>query len=231
MKTVFKPSLIALACFSTLALADVSLSVSTQTSAQTAMSASAGQAQSGSANAQASQSSNTQASATASVTTSNTMPGADSEPADEETVAVPTTIAGNADAATDTNTESEGKLALGLTDLLADNAMPQPALPELPTATVTEAVASIDAASTVANALTVSSQVQGLASGSAEAAQQTAGAVTANVSQAVQQQVQGSATQLVQQAASAEVLQNVNQAVNAEVSNTVRNSLRLTTGL
>lgn len=231
MKTVFKPTFIALACFSSLALANTNLNVSMQSSKQTETSASASEAKSSTANASFSQRISTQVSASSPATKPDSAPDDNAEPTEATAVSAPVTMTKNADTSSTGSTEESGELPGVLTDEEGKNDMAALALPELSTATLTDPVANINAAGTVSNTLAMSSQAKSLAGGNAQLAQQTATAVTANMAQSVQQQVQGSTNQLVQQAANAEVLQNVNQAVNAEVTNTVRNSLRLTTGL
>lgn len=230
MKTVFKPTFIALACFSSLALANTNLNISMQSSNQTEASASAGRAESGTANASFSQRISTQASASSPATKRSSAPEDNAEPTEGKAVSAPVTVAKSANTSSTGSTEESGDLPGALTDEPVDNDMAALALPELSTAAFTAPATNIDAASTVSNTLAMSSQAKGLAAGNAQLAQQTVTTVTANMAQSVQQQVQGSANHLVQQAANAEVLQNVNQAVNAEVTNTLRNSLRLTTG-
>jgi len=227
MKTLFKPTFIALACFSSLALADANLNISTQSSGQAAISIATNPSKPAATTASVSQRMNARTFAT----TPSAMPEANAEPADDDVVSTPATVADKTVAPTKSSAEGGGELTLALTDTLAANDGAVPPLPELPMATLTDVIANNDAAGNASSALAVSSQVQGLAAGSMQVAQQTAGAVTANVTQSVQQQLQGSTTQMLQQTANAEVLQNVNQALNAEVSTTVRNSLRLTTGL
>ncbi|ABE53855.1 cell wall surface anchor family protein [Shewanella denitrificans OS217] len=201
MKTLFTPTLIALTCFSTLAIgAEMSLNASTSTSGSPQLKTEQPLAQSSSANGSANANNQTKASGAANTEASAANAEANGE-ASGKTVAI-----ADSDESLTLDGINQGEMAAGLFGQASGDE------------DIKEVIILPEQALSAVNSVTASS-TQGVSQ---------AALVSAN---AISQQVQASTTGLVQQNTREQVAQTVSQSVNAEVSNTIKNTLRLSGGL
>lgn len=207
MKTLFTPTLIALTCFSTLAIgAEMSLNASTSTSGSPQLKTEQPLAQSssanGSANAGANANANNQTKASGAANTEASAANAEANgEASGKTVAI-----ADSDESLTLDGINQGEMAAGLFGQASGDE------------DIKEVIILPEQALSAVNSVTASS-TQGVSQ---------AALVSAN---AISQQVQASTTGLVQQNTREQVAQTVSQSVNAEVSNTIKNTLRLSGGL
>ena len=247
MKTLFKPTLIALTCFSVFGHA-AELAVSAQSSSNTQVSISQqptetnpafvaantdselraqAEASSGSApiNSTTEAENSGETSAQSNVTAQNESDDDGSAPAMPET-----SLASSANGTVATTTNLVADLGTTGTAMLPDSSV-------IANSALENAAELSAVASAVINTNTeLASRVSGntaamLTSVAADANSQVGAALTSNTVGAVQQQVMASTSQMLQQNVTADVSQNVAQAVSAEVTNTVRNTINLSTGL